>query len=639
MQQLPTAFQQYIHISRYSRWLDHLGRRETWPETVHRYCNFFANRVQNPKLEGIIWDEVYPAILNLEVMPSMRALMTAGEALDRDNIAGFNCAYVAVSKVKHFSEIFHILLNGTGVGFSCEAYAVNKLPTIPKQFIKLGDEETLVIRDSKRGWSEAYRDFVQYLFDGYVIPYDTSRIREAGARLKTFGGRASGPKPVQDLFEYTKNLITGAAGRKLTTVEVHGLVCKIASVVVVGGVRRSALISLSDLDDEAMAVAKSGEWYIDHGEYALANNSAVYNTKPTMYQFIKEWSALVRSGSGERGIFNREAAQKQAARWNKRPYAVLYGCNPCSEIILRDDGQMCNLSEVVVRANDTVNSLKKKVRIATILGTLQSTLTDFKFLSEEWINNTKNERLLGVSLTGICDNAITNGSKNIACLPAILDELREYTTEVNAEYADLLGIEHSTAITCVKPSGTVSSLVDSASGMHARHSQYYIRTVRTDKKDPVYHYMKDAGVPVEDCAYNPETTAVFSFPIEAPKGAMLREDKTAIEQLELWLLYQRHWCHHKPSVTISVKESEWMDVGAWVYKNFDELSGVSFLPYSEHTYKQAPYQELTAEQFADWKAQHPEYTLDWAELAKYETTDCTTGAQEYACSSGSCEIL
>lgn len=633
---LPTQFQEYIHMSRYSRWLEDKGRRETWPETVKRYCDFFNNKFEG-KFSGTIYNEVMPAILNLEVMPSMRALMTAGPALAKDNLAGYNCAFLAVSKPRHFSEIFYVLLNGTGQGFSCERQFVSQLPEIPVNFIET--EETVVVRDSKKGWAEAYRKMIDGLYKGELYKYDTSKVRPAGARLKTFGGRASGPGPLRELFEYTQNLFKGAAGRKLSSIEVHGLVCMIASVVVVGGVRRSALISLSNLSDQRMRDAKSGAWWEDHPEYALANNSIAYTEKPDVETYLQEWTSLVKSKSGERGIFNRVAAQKQAARWGKRPEDMQYGCNPCSEIILRPTGQMCNLSEIVVRSTDTIEDVKRKARIATILGTFQASLTDFKFIGEEWIKNTREEALLGVSMTGVMDNELFSGQLGHEYLAAALGYIRDYTVEVNTEWAEKLGINPATAITCNKPSGTVSCLVDSASGIHTRHAKYYIRTVRTDKKDPLYEFLKAEGVPVEDCYLKPDTTAVFSFPMKAPEGALDRDSLTAIEQLEVWLTYQRHWCHHKPSVTISVKEQEWPEVGAWVWKHFDEVSGVSFLPHSNHTYKQAPYTELSKEDFDKWVEEHPIPELVWQRLSMFELTDSTTGTQNLACTAGGCEVL
>lgn len=633
---LATPFQEYIHLSRYSRWLEDKGRRETWEETVKRYCDFFSKKFEG-KFDDVLYNEIQPAILKCEVMPSMRALMTAGPALEKENIAGFNCAMLAITKPRHFSEVLYVLMNGTGQGFSCERQEVSKLPPVPETITQ--SEDVHVVKDSKRGWAEAYRVLIAGLYEGAYPKFDFGRIRPAGARLKTFGGRASGPEPLKQLFDYTVNAFKQAAGRKLNSIEVHSIVCMIASVVVVGGVRRSALISLSNLSDTRMRDAKAGQWWEEHPEFALANNSIAYTEKPDVETFLEEWYSLVKSKSGERGIFNRVAAQKQAARWGKRDPDLSYGCNPCSEIILRPTGQLCNLSEVVIRSDDTEETLKKKVRIATIIGTFQASLTDFRFVGEEWAKNTREEALLGVSMTGIMDNKITNGRLGMDKLEKMLNRLRDYTVEVNNEWADKIGINRSAAITCTKPSGTVSSLVDSASGIHTRHANYYIRTVRTDKKDPLYAYMKDAGVPVEDCYLKPDTTAVFSFPIAAPEGSLTRDSLTAIEQLEMWLMYQRHWCHHKPSVTINVKDDEWPEVGAWVWKHFDELSGVSFLPHSNHTYKQAPYTEVTKEEFDKWCAEHPMPVLNWQHLSMYELEDNTTGTQNYACSAGGCDIL
>ena len=632
---LPTKYQEFIHLSRYSRWLPKENRRETWSETVSRYFDFFEQHLQDNckfKLDSEIRGELEDAVLSLKIMPSMRCLMTAGEALKRENIAGYNCSYIAVDKPQAFDEILYVLMNGTGVGFSVERQFVSKLPTVADEFHM--SDTTIVVQDSKLGWAKAFKELVAMLYHGQIPKWDLSKIRPAGAPLKTFGGRASGPEPLQRLFEFTKEIFQGAAGRKLSSLECHDIVCKTAEIVVVGGVRRSALISLSNLSDDRMRVAKSGQWWNDNGQRALANNSACYTEKPDVGIFMDEWKALYDSKSGERGIFNRESAKRIAEKSERRDVGYDFGTNPCSEIILRSR-EMCNLSEVVVRTNDTEDTLLEKVKLATILGTFQSTLTNFKYVSKEWKKNCVEERLLGVSLTGIMDNKWTAGK--LPGLDVLLKNLKQMSVDTNKEWSEKLKINQSAAITCVKPSGTVSQLVDSASGIHARHNPYYIRTVRGDKKDPLTKMMVDMGFPVEDDVMKPLDTSVFSFPIKCSEDAVFRQDMNAIEQLELWKTYQEHWCEHKPSVTISVKEEEWFEVGAWVYKNFDLMSGVSFLPYSEHTYKQAPYQDCDEKQFRDLENKMP-IDVDWTRLSDFEKTDSTIGSQELACSAGSCEI-
>ena len=634
---LPTSYQEFIHLSRYSRWLPEEGRRETWDETVARYFDFFTDHVK--EMTGYDMDfktrnELEVAVLSQRVMPSMRCLMTAGEALKRENIAGYNCSYVAVDRIQAFDEILYILMNGTGVGFSVERQFVSELPKVAEEFHV--SDTVITVADSKLGWAKAFKELMGMLYIGQIPRWDLSKVRPAGAPLKTFGGRASGPAPLEALFNFTVTTLKGSAGRKLSSLECHDIVCKIAEVVVVGGVRRSALISLSNLSDDRMRHAKAGQWWNDNPQRALANNSACYTEKPDMGIFMNEWTALYDSKSGERGIFNRESANRMAEMNGRRTVeGYEFGTNPCSEIILRNR-EFCNLSECVVRAGDTKETLLEKVRIASILGTLQSTLTNFKYVSSAWKKNCSEERLLGVSLTGIMDCRLTNGKdKNIA---GLLEELKAEAVKTNKEWAEKLGIPQSAAITCVKPSGTVSQLVDAASGIHARHNPYYIRTVRGDKKDPLTQMMTDQGFPVEDDVMNPSNTAVFSFPMKVDKGAVFRTDMTAIEQLELWLTYQKHWCEHKPSVTISVKEDEWMEVGAWVYKHFDWMSGVSFLPFSEHTYQQAPYQDTDKEGYEFLLKKMPK-EVDWTKLSEYESMDMTIGAQELACASGACEIV
>jgi ribonucleoside-triphosphate reductase len=626
---LPTDYQAFIHTSRYSRWLPEENRRENWGETVSRYI---SNVVVNVTRDDIVVDDIEEAILNLDVMPSMRAMMTSGPALERDNTCAYNCSYLPVDDPKAFDEAMFILLCGTGVGFSVERQYVNKLPEVPERLF--ASEDTIVVADSKEGWAKAYRKLLALLWAGEVPKWDVSKVRPAGAKLKTFGGRASGPAPLVELFNFTIAKFKAAAGRKLSSIECHDIMCKIGEVVVVGGVRRSAMISLSNLSDDRMRHAKSGQWWENQGQRALANNSTSYTEKPDMETFMREWLALVESKSGERGIFNRQASQKQAAKNGRRNPDWDFGTNPCSEIILRPY-QFCNLTEVVVRATDTIETLSHKVRLATILGTIQSTYTNFPYLRKKWKDNTEEERLLGVSLTGIMDNPLMTSKNN--GLEATLEHLRNVAINTNAEWADRLGIPRSAAITCVKPSGTVSQLVDSASGIHARHSPYYIRTVRGDNKDPLTQFMKDMGVPAEPCVMKPDNTTVFSFPVKSPEGAVTRNDMTAIEQLETWLTYQRYWCEHKPSVTVSVRDEEWMEVGSFVYKYFDEMSGVSFLPHSDHTYQQAPYQDVTKEEYEALLAMMPA-KIDWSNLSEYETEDQTQSSQTFACV-GSCEIV
>jgi len=633
---LPTSYQEFIHLSRYSRWLPDKGRRETWDETITRYFDFFTEHLKetvNFDLSKNLRNELEQAVLGLRIMPSMRCVMTAGEALKRENIAGYNCSYVAVDRPQAFDEILYVLMNGTGVGFSVERQYISQLPQIADEFHPT--DTTIVVADSKLGWAKALKELVGMLYVGQVPRWDLSKIRPAGAPLKTFGGRASGPEPLESLFNFTVNIFKNASGRKLTSLESHDIVCKIAEVVVVGGVRRSALISLSNLSDGLMRNAKTGQWWNENGQRALANNSACYTEKPNIGIFMDEWKSLYDSKSGERGIFNRESANWMASKNGRRDVENQeFGTNPCSEIILRSR-EFCNLSEVVVRINDTKETLLEKVRLATILGTFQSTLTNFKYISKTWKKNCEEERLLGVSLTGIMDCKLTNGKT--PGLDKLLQELKNVAIKTNEEFANKFGINQSVAVTCVKPSGTVSQLTDSASGIHARHNPYYVRTVRGDKKDPLTKMMTDQGFPVEDDVMNPSHTAVFSFPMKVDNGAVFRTDMSAIEQLKLWKIYQENWCEHKPSVTITVKENEWLQVGAWVYENFNYMSGVSFLPFAEHIYKQAPYQDCTKQEYEILLQQMPEI-VNWEKLSEYEQTDMTIGAQELACAAGFCEI-
>ena len=625
---LPTDYQSFIATSRYARWLNDENRRENWRETVER---FIANVVKG-KADQRTEDDILSAMLSLEVMPSMRSVMTAGPALERDNTAGYNCSYLPVDDMKSFDEAMYILLCGTGVGFSVERQYISKLPEVPTLFTS---EDIIVVHDSKEGWAKGLRKLIAMLYSGEIPTWDVSKVRPAGAKLKTFGGRASGPAPLVELFNYVVSKFKEAQGRRLSSLECHDIMCFIGQVVVVGGVRRSAMISLSNLSDDRMRNAKSGSWWEHNAQRALANNSVAYTERPDIETFMREWLSLVESKSGERGIFSRVASRKQAAKNGRRDTNFEFGTNPCSEIVLRPY-EFCNLSECVVRSTDTIEDLERKVKIATIIGTIQSTLTSFPYLRKIWQKNTEEERLLGVSLTGIMDNKLLTHAN--AGLAATLERLRDVAVATNAEWAKRLGIPVSAAITCVKPSGTVSQLVNSASGIHARHSAYYIRTVRGDNKDPLTQFMKDQGIPSESCVMKPDSTTVFSFPQKSPDGAVTRNDMTALEQLELWMTYQRHWCEHKPSVTITVRDNEWMEVGAWVFKNFDEVSGVSFLPHSDHSYQQAPYQEVGKHDYDTLLAIMPD-RIDWARLSEYETEDTSKGTSTFACAGGSCEMV
>lgn len=626
-------YERYIALSRYARWREAEGRREVWGETVQRYFDYFENKLKSKEFSKHR-KELEQAVVDLEVLPSMRCLMTAGPALERDNVAGYNCSYVAVDNLKVFDEIMYVLMCGTGVGFSVERQFINKLPEVAEEIY---DTNTVIsVADSRVGWATAYRELISLLYSGKRPKWDLSKLRPAGAILKTFGGRSSGPEPLDDLFRFTCELFSGAKGRRLNSIECHDLVCKIADVIVVGGVRRSALISLSNLTDERMRGAKSGAWWEGTPHRRLANNSVSYTEHPDIGIFLKEWTSLYESKSGERGIFNRVASRKQVERNGRRDSEHEFGTNPCSEIILRSK-QFCNLSEIVVRSGDSLDTLRRKARLATILGTVQSTLTDFRYLSKVWKDNTEEERLLGVSLTGIMDHeTLAGGSRHE--IAKWLEELKSECIRTNKQWAKYLDVTPSVAITCVKPSGTVSQLVNSASGIHPRYSPYYIRTVRGDNKDPLTKFLIEQGVPFEPDVTSPNTTTVFSFPQAAPKNAIFRNDRTAIEQLELWKIYQEHWCEHKPSITVYVRESEWLDVGAWVYRNFDCVSGVSFLPHSNHSYKQAPYQEITEEEYKAWVDKMPK-NIQWDVLSAYEQEDTTKAAHELACSAGGvCEI-
>ncbi len=634
--ELPTVYQQYIHLSRYARWDEQKGRRETWQETVARYFDFMTEHLRENmhyELPSDVRQELEQAVLSLKVMPSMRCLMTAGPALKNDNVAGYNCSYVAVDHPHIFDEILYILMNGVGVGFSVERQYINQLPVIPDKIVP--SESVIHVADSKEGWATALRELIALLYSGKAPKFDVSKVRPKGARLKTFGGRASGPEPLVELFNFVISTFKESVGRKLNSIEVHDIVCKIASIVVCGGVRRSALISFSNLSDQRMQQAKSGQWWIDNPQRALANNSVCYTEKPDLNIFLKEWLALIESKSGERGIFNAVALQNNCRKYGRRDPTANYRSNPCNELGLLHQ-QFCNLSEVVIRASDDINSLKDKVRIATILGTFQSTLVNFKYISSNWNKNCCNEALLGVSLTGIMDNMLMSGQLGDDKLKSCLCELREHALNTNIEWADKMKWQRSTAITCVKPSGTVSQLVDSASGIHPRHSKYYIRTVRSNRTDPICKFLIDKGIYHEVDCMNPEAE-VFSFPIKAPDGAILRDDVSAIKQMEIWKIYQDNWCEHKPSITVTVRNNEWITVADFVWQHFDIISGISFLPHSEHTYKQAPYQDCDESTYLSFKARTPE-TLDWQELSKIEKEDNTTGMQILSCTAGGCEI-
>jgi len=631
---LPTQYQQFIHLSRYSRWNYDSKRRETWEETIDRYFDFFKEHLIENYSYTLKDSDIFDlkrAVLNLEIMPSMRCLMTAGPALKKENVAGYNCSYIHIDSIRSFDEILYVLMNGTGIGFSVERRHTEKLPPIPHELHPT--DTTIMVADSKLGWAKALKELIALIYSGHIPKWDLSKVRSAGTILKTFGGRASGPEPLDNLFKFVVKIAEEAKSRRLNPIECHDIVCKIAEIVVVGGVRRSALLSLSDLDDDEMRYAKSGEWWRDNPQRALANNSANYHETPKTGTFLREWTSLYESKSGERGLFSSKASGVQASKHSDRfvnQDIHAFGTNPCSEIILRSR-EFCNLSEVVIRTEDKLEDIARKVKLATVLGTIQSTLTNFKYLPREWVKNCDEERLLGVSLTGIMDNKITANPK-----PEDLQYLRSIAIASNLKLAEEIGINPSASITCVKPSGTVSQLVDSASGIHSRHSPYYIRRVRMDSKDPLTAYMKDLEWYWEPDVTNPSNTAVFSFPIKSPKGSITRNDRSALFQLETWKTYQEHWCQHKPSITITVKEEEWLEVGSWVLKNFDVMSGVSFLPHSDHSYRQAPYEECDKKTFIELGGMLAK--AHWEDLSQYEEEDYTIASQELACVAGSCEI-
>lgn len=629
-----TPYQQYIHLSRYARWREFDKRRETWEETVARYCDFWKRRFG----DLFPYDKVYDAILNMEVMPSMRALMTAGPALERDEMAGYNCSALPIDHPRAFDEILYVLMCGTGVGFSVEQRFVSKLPCVPELY---ESDTTIMVGDSKIGWATALRQLIGLLYSGSIPTWDVSNVRLSGARLKTFGGRASGPAPLEDMMRFVVKKFRGAQGRQLTSLECHDIACKIADCVVVGGVRRSALISLSDLSDEMMRDSKSGQWWDDpdngvvrEGQRSLANNSAVYEQRPDVDTFTTEWLALMKSKSGERGFLNRRSSRLQAQKTGRRSPDHDFLTNPCGEIILRPYG-LCNLTEIMVRPGDTLEDLARKVEVATIIGTFQSTLTNFKYVRQVWRKNAEEERLLGVSMTGIMDHEQLRLVDDLTV--GMLTVLKQHAIKTNADWADRLGVSHSVAITTVKPSGTVSQLTDTASGIHPRWNAHYLRAVRTDKKDPLAKFMRNAGFPVEDELRRPENTDVFYFPVKAPEGVPTRADVSALQQLEHYMMFKKYWCEHNPSITVYVKEDEWLKAADWMYTNFDDIGGVSFLPHSDHIYKQAPYADLTKEEYERMLTKMP--VVDWSGLSELEDEDNTSGSQELACMSGVCEIV
>lgn len=627
--EIDDPFRSFISKSRYARWIEEYGRRETWEETVTRYVDFFAQKV------GLTPEEkeyTKQSILLHKTMPSMRAIMTAGEALERSNVAGYNCSFIAIDDQRAFDEVLYILMCGTGVGYSAEKRYVRYLPELPAEIVSVDD--VIVVEDSKEGWAQGYRDLIAHLYRGELPKWDLRRLRPEGARLKTFGGRSSGPEPLNTLFEFTVQVFAGAVGRQLKTIEVHELMCMIGSVVVVGGVRRSALISLSSLSDEDIRDCKSGMWWESKPHLTLANNSAVYNSKPTKKQFDEEWAALVASGSGERGIFNLAGAKAHVPE--RRDASQIAGTNPCGEILLRSKG-FCNLTEVIVRPEDTLRDLEEKVVMASKIGTWQSTLTNFPYLRDEWRKNAEEERLLGVSLTGQMGHAVLNGTTGRSEKRRWLKRLKQVAVSTNKKEARRLGINPSAAVTTVKPSGTVSTLTNSSSGMHAWHDHFYIRTVRCDVNDPLTVFLKDAGIPWEQDYTNPKAV-VFSFPFAAPEDAIVRDDMTAIDQLENWLDYKTCWTEHNPSITVSVREHEWEEVREWVFEHFDAITGVSFLPHTDHVYKQAPFQSCSREEYEQAKAKMPENIM-WDLLPVYEVEDTTVSSQTLSCTAGVCDVV
>lgn len=622
---------EFVYYRTYSRWMDKENRRETWIETVDRYINFMRENIGS-RLDEKEYEELRLAILNQEIMPSMRLMWSAGDAARKTNVCAYNCSFIAPSKLEDFAEIMYLLMCGTGAGFSVESQTVQQLPLIKKQTGEI--LPIYEIKDSKEDWGDSLTAGMKAWYEGKDIKFDYSKLRLAGERLKTMGGRSSGPEPLRALLDFTRSKILNRQGKRLTNLDVHDIICKIGEVVVMGGVRRSALISLSDLDDEEMRHSKEGQFYLNEPQRQMANNSAVYNQRPTAAEFMEEWLALAKSGTGERGIFNRGGLESQLPERRWKVFAkdsATAGTNPCGEIILKSK-QFCNLTEVVARHEDTAETLLKKTRLATILGTYQSTLTNFPYISKEWKKNCEEERLLGVSLTGQWDSPASRS-------PEIVKKLKMLAIEVNKEYAKKFGINPSTCITCVKPSGTVSQLVDSASGMHTRHAKYYIRRIRISATDPLFQMLKDQKFP-----YYPEvgqaegsaSTYVLEFPVKAPDGAVTRNSLSALDQLEHWKLIKENFTEHNPSVTISVGNDEWISTANWLYQNWNILGGLSFLPRVDHSYALAPYEEISEEKYYELLAKMPE--IDFSEIVVYEKEDSTQGAKELACVAGVCEV-
>lgn len=622
---------EFVYYRSYSRWIPDEGRRETWIESVGRYIDFMKENL-GAKLTDEEYEELRQAILKQEVMPSMRLMWSAGTAARATNVCGYNCSFIAPTSLSDLGEIMYLSMCGTGVGFSIEQQTVQKFPQIKKQTGHKVDP--IVVDDSKEGWANAFVKAMEFWFDGQDVDIDYSKLRPLGARLKTMGGKSSGPGPLMALMDFAKRKVLARQGRRLSSLDTHDIICKIGEIVEMGGVRRSALLSLSDLDDEEMRDAKKGQFWLADGQRHMANNSVSYNQKPTAAEFMEEWISLAKAGTGERGIFNRGGLRKQLPerRWKVfEKDAETSGTNPCGEIVLKSK-EFCNLTEVVARAEDTEESLMKKVRLATILGTYQSSLTNFPFLSKEWKKNCEEERLLGVSITGQWDSLAVRS-------PEMLKKLRDEAIEVNKKYAQKIGINHSTAITCVKPSGTVSQLVDSASGLHPRHAPYYIRRVRISATDSLFQMMKDQKVP-----FYPEigqsldsaTTYVLEFPVRAPGGAAFRNDLTAKQQLEHWQMVKNNFTEHNPSVTISISNDEWLGVAHWLYENWDMIGGLSFLPRNDHIYSLAPYEEINREQYEKLASGYPD--IDFSQILLYEKDDETKGAKELACVGGVCEI-
>jgi len=625
------SFSEFIYYRTYSRWIEAKGRRETWVETVDRYLAFMREKLAD-RIQEAEYEELREAILKQRVMPSMRLLWSAGQAARVNNIAAYNCSFVAPTSLDDLADIMYLLMSGVGVGFSVESQHVQQLPIIERQTgEKLGVHQVL---DSKEGWADALKAGLHAWYGGKDIRFEFSLVRPAGARLKTMGGRSSGPGPLKALLNYARTTILARQGRRLPNIDLHDIICRIGDVVERGGVRRAALISLSDFDDEEMRRAKSGHFFISHPQRAMANNSAAYNEKPKAIDFLREWLDLGRGGTGERGIFNRGSLEKQmpVRRWQEfQRYRLSAGINPCGEIILRSR-QFCNLTEVVARPEDTEESLREKIRLATILGTYQAMLTDFPYIAPEWRQNCEEERLLGVSITGQWDCPAVRRAE-------VLAALRQQAVLVNRQYAERFGIRAATAVTCVKPSGTVSQLVNAASGMHPRYADYYIRRIRISANDPLFDLLRDQKFPCYPETGQDESTAatfVLEFPVKSPSGCVTRDDLHALQQLEYWKLVKHHFTEHNPSVTVSLAEDEWIKVANWLYEEWEMVGGLSFLPKSESVYELAPYEKIDAEEFEKRLAVMP--VIDFSRIVLYEKKDATLGAKEFACLGGACEI-